>query len=109
VLRTYLDAYVYAVPADGDLVAALKTAPRRINLPAQPQGEAVAFAANGDSILLSSEGARSAIRSLRRESGDSSAVGRLVGGEDNVRPALVVGAAALVLVGLVVWRVRRRY
>ncbi len=107
VLRTYLDAYVYAVP-DGDLVAALKTAPRRIDLPAQPQGEAVAFAADGESILLSSEGRRSEILSLRRESGNGTSVGRLVGGDDNLRPALVTGAVALAFVGLVVWRVRRR-
>lgn len=107
VLRTYLDAYVYAVPGD-DLVAALKTTPRRIDLPAQPQGEAVAFAADGASILLSSEGAQSPILTLRRESGDGSAVGRLVGGEDDIRPALVVGAVVLVLVALAGWRLRRR-
>jgi hypothetical protein len=108
VLRTYLDAYVYPVPG-GDLVAALHTPPRRINLPAQPQGEGVAFAADGQSILLSSEGADAPILSLRRSSGEDSAVGRLVGGDRNLRPALIVGAAIVIGLGLLfLLRMRRR-
>lgn len=55
VLRTYTDAYLYAV-ADGDLAAALATEPVRVALPAAPQGEAVAFGANGRDLVLSSEG-----------------------------------------------------
>jgi hypothetical protein len=107
VLRTYLDAYVYAVQGD-DLVAALHTAPRRINLPSQQQGEGVAFAADGQSILLSSEGIDTPILTLRRESGDQSAVGRLVGGDRNRRPALIGGAAVVLVLGLLLLRARAR-
>jgi hypothetical protein len=107
VLRTYLDAYVYPVAGD-DLVAALHTTPRRIGLPPQPQGEGVAFAADGKSILLSSEGVGTSILSLRRESGEESSAGRLVGGNRNLRPVLVGVAVAAVVVGLVLFRLRRR-
>lgn len=55
VLRTYTDAYLYAVP-DGDLLAALAGAPERITLPVAPQGEAIAFSANGRDLLLAGEG-----------------------------------------------------
>ncbi|MPZ64944.1 MAG: hypothetical protein GEU83_05335 [Pseudonocardiaceae bacterium] len=53
-LRTYSDAYLYAVP-DGDVVAALGRAPVRIALPGEPQGEAVALAPDG-TLLSGSEG-----------------------------------------------------
>ncbi len=55
-LRTYTDAYLWSVP-DGDVAAALKTGqPKRIPLPATRQGEAIAFAADGRSLLTSTEG-----------------------------------------------------
>jgi hypothetical protein len=108
VLRTYLDAYVYPVPGD-DLVAALQATPRQIHLPSQPQGESVAFASDGASILLSSEGTGTAVLRLQRESGENSAVGRLVGGDRRVRPLLVgVGVAVVLGVVLVIARRRRR-
>lgn len=108
VLRTYLDAYIYNVTGD-DLVAALRTTPRQINLPSQPQGEGVAFAADGQSIILSSEGTDTPLLRLPRTSGADSGIGRLVGGDRNLRPVLIAGAAAL-LVGvlLVLFRRRRR-
>ena len=106
VLRTYLDAYIYTVPGD-DLVAALRSTPRQIHLPVQPQGESVAFAADGQSILLSTEGAGTAILRLPRES-ERSNVGRFIGGKSNVRPVLVVGLLALLALLLTVALRRRR-
>jgi hypothetical protein len=56
VLRTYTDAYVWPAP-DGDLEAALRTGdPRRIPLPATPQGEGVAVSPDGRALLTSTEG-----------------------------------------------------
>lgn len=55
VIRTYTDAYLYAVP-DGDLSAALTEPPTRIALSPSRQGEAIAFAPNGRDLLLTSEG-----------------------------------------------------
>ena len=52
-LRTYTDAYLFAVPA-GDLVAALGREPVRVPLPNEPQGEAIAFAPDG-TLLSASE------------------------------------------------------
>lgn len=54
-LRTYTDAYVWAVPS-GDVAAALKSGDRqRIALPPTAQGEGIAFAADGRSLLTSTE------------------------------------------------------
>ncbi len=55
VVRTYTDAYVYAVP-DGDVLAALAAEPVRVALPEAAQGEAIAFAANSRDLVVSSEG-----------------------------------------------------
>ena len=57
-VRTYTDAYVWRV-RDGDVAAALRTKPARIALPAQPQGEGVAF--DGGRLLIDSEGRGSAV------------------------------------------------
>jgi hypothetical protein len=107
VLRTYLDAYIYSVPGD-DLVAALQGVPRQINLPSQPQGEGVAFAADGQAILLSSEGVDTPILRLPRSSGEDSTVGRLVGGDRNLRP-LLIGGVVVVVLGLALLVLRRRF
>jgi hypothetical protein len=108
VLRTYLDAFVYPVAGD-DLVAALHTTPRRISLPAQPQGEGVAFAPDGKSILLSSEGVGTSILVLRREDGPTGKIGRLVGGGGSSHYPLLGGAVAVaVLIVLAVLARRRR-
>lgn len=48
-LRTYTDAWLFPVP-DGDLAAALAGEPARVPLPDEPQGEAVAFEADGTLI-----------------------------------------------------------
>jgi hypothetical protein len=52
-VRTYTDAWLFPVP-DGDLAAALAGEPARVPLPAEPQGEAVAFEADG-TLLSASE------------------------------------------------------
>ncbi len=60
-IRTYTDAYLWPVTG-GDLALALRQAPVRLPLPAQPQGEAVAVG-NGF-LLIGSEGAASAVYRL---------------------------------------------
>ncbi|MDN5751241.1 MAG: hypothetical protein L0H64_22510, partial [Pseudonocardia sp.] len=55
-LRTYTDAWLFEVPQDGDLGAALSGEPTRVPLPGEPQGEAVAFTEDG--TLLSASEAR---------------------------------------------------
>ena len=54
-LRTYADAFEFDAP-DGDLVRALTTGtPRQIALPDEPQGESVAYTADGGALLTVSE------------------------------------------------------
>jgi hypothetical protein len=60
-VRTYTDAYLWRV-AHGDVAAALRAAPVRVPLPAQPQGEGIAVA--GSRLLIDSEGRRSAVYAL---------------------------------------------
>lgn len=55
VVRTYTDAYVYAVPGD-DLAAAFAGEPEVVALPASQQGEAVTFTPDGSALLTSTEG-----------------------------------------------------
>jgi hypothetical protein len=57
-VRTYTDAYLWRV-AHGDVAAALRAAPVRVALPAQPQGEGVAV--DGKRLLIDTEGAGSAV------------------------------------------------
>lgn len=56
VLRTYTDAYEYAVPA-GDVAAAFAPAnlPERTALPVTRQGEGITYTRDGRSLLVSSE------------------------------------------------------
>ena len=53
-LRTYTDAWVFAVPAEGGVVGALRGTPVQVPLPGEPQGEALAFTADG-ALLSGSE------------------------------------------------------
>ncbi|OLT48609.1 hypothetical protein BJF85_12500 [Saccharomonospora sp. CUA-673] len=69
-LRTYTDAYLYAVPDDGDLVRALTGAapggePVRVPLPDEPQGEAIAFQPDGTLVSMS-EGVGTDVRVVPR-------------------------------------------
>jgi hypothetical protein len=62
-LRTYTDAYLYAVPG-GDVLAALQRTPVRIPLPGEKQGEAIAFDPDG-TLLSGSEGVGQPLRTVR--------------------------------------------
>jgi hypothetical protein len=63
-LRTYTDAYVWRAE-DGDVAKALTSGkPTRIALPATQQGEAIAFAPDGHSLLTSTEGRPAAVHQI---------------------------------------------
>ncbi len=54
-LRTYADAYEWAVP-DGDVVKAITTGrPQRTPLPGEPQGESIAYSRDGTQIFTVSD------------------------------------------------------
>jgi len=72
-LRTYTDAWLFPV-SDGDIAAALAGSPTRIPLPGEPQGEAVAFEADG--TLLSASEARVEPGELRAVPGAAALAGR---------------------------------
>ena len=71
-LRTYTDAYLFAVP-DGDLVAALGRQPVRVPLPDEPQGEAIAFEQDG-ALLSGSERAGAGPQPIRAVPGAAALV-----------------------------------
>ncbi|TKJ35079.1 hypothetical protein A6V29_14605 [Blastococcus sp. CCUG 61487] len=54
-LRTYTDAYVWPLTGS-DVVGALAGTPVRVALPPSPQGEAISFTADGDRLVVASEG-----------------------------------------------------
>jgi hypothetical protein len=60
VVRTYTDAYVYAVPAGG-LAAAFDGTPQVFALPESFQGEAVTFTPDGTGLVVTGEGAGAAV------------------------------------------------
>jgi hypothetical protein len=64
VLRSYTGATEW--PLGGDLVAALAGAPERVDLPPSPQGEAIAYDADGRSWLVASEGSGTPVVRLAR-------------------------------------------
>jgi hypothetical protein len=53
-LRTYTDAYVWSLTGS-DVVAALARTPRRVPLPPEPQGEAIAITEDDASLVVGSE------------------------------------------------------
>ena len=59
-LRTYTDAYVWPL-AGSDIAGALAGEAVRVPLPESPQGEAVSFAADGQALVIASEGLPSAV------------------------------------------------
>lgn len=126
-LRTYTDAYLFAVP-DGNLAAALGREPVRVPLPNEQQGEAIAFEPDG-SLVSGSEGVG---QPLRIVSGAAALVspkpaaapggggsGPAPGGSAEAAPnneadkglptlpAILVGAVVVLLVILVLGRRRR--
>jgi hypothetical protein len=58
-LRTYTDAWLFPVPDGGGVPDALRGSPVQVPLPGEPQGEALAFAADG--TLLSGSEARGGV------------------------------------------------
>lgn len=60
VLRNYTDAYEFRIPGD-DVAAAFAAPPRRIPLPATPQGEAIAYTRDSGALVTTSEGAGSTV------------------------------------------------
>jgi hypothetical protein len=111
-LRTYTDAWLYRVPPSGDLVAALQTAPLQVPLPDEPQGEAIAFLADG--TLLSGSEARGRDGRLRAVPGAVDAALAAAPPTPTPpppaaappepapewRPAVIGGAVAVVVLGL---------
>jgi hypothetical protein len=85
-LRSYTDAWLYPVRG-GDLVAALQRTPVQVPLPDEPQGEAVAFEADG--TLLSGSETRGGVHGQVRAVPGAAA---LVAGESP--PAAPRGAPA---------------
>ncbi len=64
-VRTYEDLLEWTI-TDGDVAGAFLSAPERIDLPAAPQGEALAYAADG-SLFASSEGVGTDVHVLAAE------------------------------------------
>jgi hypothetical protein len=64
-LRSYTDAWLYAVPDGGDVAVALAGTPVRVPLSGEPQGEAIAFEADG--TLVSGSEARGGVAGQIRE------------------------------------------
>lgn len=63
-LRTYTDAYLWHAP-DGDVLRALRDSePVRVPLPQSRQGEAIAFSADGATLLTSTEGLPAAVHAV---------------------------------------------
>jgi hypothetical protein len=54
VVRGYANAYEWRVP-DADITGAFTSAPQRIALPLQPQGEGIGYTRDGRGLLLTSE------------------------------------------------------
>ncbi len=59
-LRTYTDAYVWAL-SGSDVVGALHGTPVRVPLPEAPQGEAISFADNSRDLVVAGEGLPSVV------------------------------------------------
>ncbi|MEJ7703657.1 MAG: hypothetical protein WKF47_08330 [Geodermatophilaceae bacterium] len=98
VVRTYTDAYVYAV-TDGDVLAALAGEPVRVSLPPAPQGEAIAFAANGRDLLVTSEGTPFDVTVLPAAASSGSAAVEAVERNSTGVNLAIAAVVAAVLVG----------
>ena len=116
-LRTYTDAYVWALTGS-DVVGALRGTPVRVPLPAAPQGEAISFAANSRDLVVAGEGLPSAVTVVpavadaaapAAPAHPAAAAAAGVDGTGAVSPVVAALAAAAVAT-IVVWtwgRVRR--
>ncbi|WP_231648342.1 hypothetical protein [Saccharothrix sp. NRRL B-16348] len=126
-LRTYTDAYLFPVP-DGDLAKALESDPVRVPLAGEPQGEAIAFDPDGTLLSASEFGSAGTASSVRAVAGaaalavppaPTTTTEAPPAGDDRTTtppatesqspwPVVGGGAVALVLVGALVRRSRRR-
>ena len=123
-LRTYTDLYEWTVPGD-DLAAAFDGEPTIMPLPQTRQGEGLAYAPDGGSVLVSTEGPAGEVHRIvlaRDEDEDAGSDGAPAqspaGGtrQADDRPAdrsdlpvvAVTGACAAALLGLTAWRRRAR-
>ncbi|MCD2197264.1 hypothetical protein LQ327_28220 [Actinomycetospora endophytica] len=77
-VRTYTDAWLYPVTGGtaDDVVAGLRAAPVGVPLPGEPQGEAVAFTADGTLLSAGEAGDSGGTASLRAVPGAAGLVGR---------------------------------
>lgn len=113
-VRTYSDVYLFAAP-DGDIGKALTQGmPVRVALPNQPQGEALAFDAQGN-LLIGSEARDGPLppiqvlgvaELLEQDSAAAQEAGSDASGFSG--PAIAAAAAAIVLVLVVAFVLRRR-
>jgi hypothetical protein len=92
VLRTYVSADFYSA-ADG-------AAQARIALPLEPQGETIAYARDGASLLVGSEGKGSAVWYVPLPVIGASGSGQPTPTSQESAPAQLPGRAVLVLVGI---------
>jgi len=56
IVRTYSAVYEWTVAPGESLASAIRTPPRRVDLPETAQGEAIAYRTDGATLLLTSEG-----------------------------------------------------
>jgi hypothetical protein len=121
-LRTYTDAWLFPVggPTADDVIAGLRETPTQVPLPGEPQGEALAFDADG-SLLSAGEspagGPTARLYGVRVPTASTSAAPRAqVGappaeaehGRGTAIAAVALGALAVVGGGVLLARRRRR-
>jgi hypothetical protein len=95
-LRSYTDAWLYPVPDGGDVVAALAGTPARVPLGGEPQGEAVAFEADG-TLVSGSESRGGVAGQIRTVAGATALIAR--GAEPRAAPTAVPSAGNAALIG----------
>lgn len=78
-LRTYTDAYVWAL-SGSDVVGAFATDPVRTALPDSPQGEAISFTADGTALLVGSEGTPTDVTIVPLPAGTAAPAGETAAG-----------------------------
>jgi len=109
-LRTYTDAYVWALDGS-DVVGALAAEPVRMPLPDSPQGEAISFTADGGQLVVASEGVPSdvvvvPVSEQPAAAAEPSESGTLPGLSDLTSTEgswLTTGIIAAVVAGVLVW------
>ncbi len=110
-IRTYNDVYLFSVPG-GDVASALTGDSVILGLPAQPQGEAVAFNSSGD-LLIASEAAGGPLPAIEILRGATSMVKAetVSTTADTTSGSRWVFGAAIAVVGSIlcgIWAARRR-